>query len=161
MKRRKDLRTGIAALGILSLIAVGSVSATPTEAAWTEPEYAAGTAITAVSLEKPTIRTCQAGSVLGLLITSLSFSWTSTMPIERQQHYLNGTLGTVLPTITGPVNGVYTYSVSYNQGLLTLLLSLLTAEVQIEVRTGAGSWSSSTDHWEARKVLLGTACGPA
>ncbi|MGM7665485.1 hypothetical protein [Microbacterium sp. A93] len=159
MRQRRSVRMGVAAIGVLALITVGSVRSAPTEAAWTEPEYAKNNSITAATLPAPNITFCQAGSVLGLLITSISFRWTSTEPLAAQRHFLNDIPGTLTPTVSGPVNGVYTYSVTYSQALLETVLSLLASQVRISVATVAGTnWSSSRTNWVARKILLGTEC---
>lgn len=161
MKRRKDLRTGIAALGILSLIAVGSVSATPTEAAWTEPEYATAVRIDALDLTaKPRITSCTTTTkvvvLVGLVFDSVTIKWVSRAPLDVQRVYFGTKAGSLTPTLVGQSNGEYSYSVTYSEALLgSLLGNLLGSTTAITVKAEAGSWTSPEAKNRLRIELLG------
>lgn len=167
MKRRKDLRTGIAALGILSLIAVGSVSATPTEAAWTEPEYGKTNAITAATLVAPASATCIQRSVLLLGLQSVTLKWSSPqqgsqrVQIQRGSNTgtdIQGTAGSVISQ-TGNAGGAYQYQAVYDTtkllGLINLA-NLLGGSYTIRIYNGAGdAWVSPPKTFNLNVILLG------
>lgn len=160
MRWPRSVRGSIAAIGILAVLSVGAVSTSPTEAAWSKPEYAKSDTVSAASLSTPMVTNCTATgiNILGLgTITGISFTWQSTAPPAYQVHKLNNALGTAVPSVSGPdANGRYTYSVTYDQGLLTIVLGLLGSSVNIDVYTAAGNnWITPSTRWVASKSLLG------
>lgn len=163
MKRRKDLRTGIAALGILSLIAVGSVSATPTEAAWTEPEYGKTNAITAATLVAPTSATCNANNIILLGLQDFTVRWSSPqIDAQRVQITINGVTGTDTQEIkrTGSSNGVYQYQAKYSTAKLLSLVNLTTLlgdvyTIQISSGYPGSAWWSKPTSFNLTVALLG------
>lgn len=109
-----------AALGAVAVLALtAGVLAHPdlTRAAWTDPEYAAGT-LTATSINAPTISTCTGG----YFTTTATLGWTaptSGLAPARYRYVLGSVDTTVASTTTSATvtaaaaggNGTYTLSV--------------------------------------------------
>lgn len=167
MKGRKSLRTGIAALGVLSLIAVGSASATPTEAAWTEPEYTKTDAVTAATLVAPASATCEQRSVAIFGLQSVTLKWSSPqqgsqrVQIQRGSNIGTDTQGTAGSVIsqTGNAGGRYQYQAVYDTDKLLGLVNigtLLGGSYTIRIYNGAGdAWVSPPKSFTLNVILLG------
>lgn len=127
--RTRRTLAGLAGLALL----IGVAAAPPaqlTEAQFTDPEYASSSAFTAATLATPTITACTIqNNGLGVF-QSVTLTWTS--PYVAANVRLTATSGTTTGTVpaanitsSGPVGGLYTYTATLNQALLTSLVSNL------------------------------------
>ncbi|MCS3843899.1 hypothetical protein HDC95_002193 [Microbacterium sp. AK031] len=161
MTIRRSTRAGLAAVGILALLSVGTASTTPTEAAWTKPQYGAGGTISAVDLRTaPTITSCTLTTVaivpVGVILDTVTIKWKSTAPPMMQRVYFGTVLGTVTPTLEATSPGEYSYTVTYSKGLLeSLLTNLLGSTTVITVKAEGGTWASPAATKSLRVGLLG------
>jgi len=161
MMARTRMRAGSSIAALVMLLAVGAVNAAPTDAAWTEPEYASSGALNAIDLSAaPTITSCTTTTkvvvLVGLVFDTVTITWTSTAPLEMQRVYFGTQLGSLTPTLVSSTNGNHSYSVTYSEGLLESLLgNLLGSTTAIAVRAEGGSWSSPTATNRLRVELLG------
>lgn len=134
MSRGIRRRVTAAVLGFSVLIGVAAApSAGLTEAAWTDAELATSPA-SALTLSAPTITGCTIQNLsvigVGLVFQSVTLTWTSAYPLANVR--LTATSGANSGTVpsanissSGPVSGLYTYSATLNQALLTSLVTNL------------------------------------
>lgn len=149
MKSRSRARQALAALaaGALLLSAVLVAQPQPTTAAFTDNEYARGAA-TAGTLVTPTITSCTVQrAVLTLIFESVTITWTSPYPKEqvRLSATRSGTTHAIPSaqiSVSGPVNGLYTYSATLSNGLLAELLGNLFGST-----TTLTVWNVYPGHW--------------
>lgn len=125
----RRMLAGVAGLSVLAGLAI-LPSAEMTDAQFTDSEYAASTTFTAQSLVAPVITGCTvANNGLGIF-QSVTLTWTALYPLASVR--LTATSGTTTGTVasanitaSGAVGGVYSYSATLNQALLTSLVSNL------------------------------------
>lgn len=143
MKTPMRSRVLAGAVGLAVLVGVASSpSVQPTDAAFVDSEYAAGS-FTAARLATPVISSCSVTSLLGTF-TGFTITWTSPYLKVQQRLSINNVVvdnTNVAQSGTGP----YTYSATISSGLLnTLLGSLLgsTNAVKVESIYAGTSWVS-------------------
>lgn len=171
--RRRGLRTVTAVAGLAAVLAVGVVSPEATEAAWTDAEYAQGSAVTAGVLPAPSATACHATSVLLLGLQSVRLTWSASQPGGQQVRISRGTVtgtdvqgtpGSMI-TQTGKTGELFHYEAVYpTEKLLGLinLSDLLGGSYTIQIRNGfpGSSWTSAPTTYHLNVVLLslGTTC---
>ncbi|MGY1551868.1 hypothetical protein ACW5CM_08795 [Microbacterium sp. A588] len=167
MKRQRSVRVGVAAIGVLALLAVGSVRSAPTEAAWTEAEHAKSSAISAATLTAPANATCAPSSLPVLGLQSLTLTWSSPqIEAQRVQIQRGATVGTDIQgspasgiVRTGQQGGQYQYRATYDTSKLLGLVdltNLLGGSYTIRIYNGAGTdWISPARTFNMNVVLLG------
>lgn len=164
-RRRWPVAAGLL-VGLALTAAVPAPTAEPaplpgwTEAAWSDPEYASGGQVTAGAMPKPTITECTTQTrvvlLVGIVFKSVTLTWTSERDTGDQRVAFAGKTANVTPTRTGPVGGVYTYSATYEEGLLSSLIgNLLGSTTRITVETQSGNWVSPAATKDLRVELLG------
>lgn len=151
----------MAIVGVIALLACGTASSTPTEAAWQQEQFATAGDVSALNLAvKPRITSCTTKTkvvvLVGLVFDSVTLTWVSNAPLSMQRVYFGAQAGSLTPTLDGQSNGEYSYSVTYSQALLSSLLgNLLGATVPITVKAEAGTWASPEAQNRLRIELLG------
>lgn len=126
--RTRRMLAGLAGLSLLAGVAA-LPPAQVTEAQFTDPDFGSST-FTAQTLVTPVITGCTvANNGLGIF-QSVTITWTALYPLAsvRLTATSGTTTGTVAPaniTASGPVAGVYSYSATLSQALLTSLVSNL------------------------------------
>lgn len=163
MKRGMRRRVTAAVLGISVLVGVAAAPpASLTEAAWTDAESATAPA-SALTLSTPTITGCTIQNLsvigVGLVFQSVTLTWTSAYPLAnvRLTATSGANTGTVPPAniaSSGPVGGLYTYSATLNQALLTsLVTNLLGSTTTLTATNVMGSnWVSAG---ASRRLAIG------
>lgn len=166
MSRGMRRRVAAAVLGASVLVGVAAApSAGLTEAAWTDAERATAPA-SALTLSTPVITGCTVQNLnvigVGLVFQSVTLTWTSLYPLANTR--LTATSGTTTGTVpsanitaSGPVAGVYSYSATLNQALLTSLVSnLLGSTTTLTVTSVMGTnWASPGATRKLTIALLG------
>lgn len=149
MRARSTLRQVLVAVTSVALLLSAAVVAQPqpTTAAFTHDAYAQATVNTG-ELAAPTIMTCTTQHALvGLLFESVTITWTSPYPRDqvRLSATRSGTTHTIPNaqiTVSGPVNGLYTYSATLSRTLLENILGDLLGSI-----TTLTVWNAYLDHW--------------
>lgn len=168
MRRRRSARIGVAAVGVLALLAAGSLRSVPTEAAWSDAEYARSNAITSASLTAPTAVTCVPRSVVLIGLQSFTLTWSSPQQGAQQVQItknsnsgsdVQGTAGSAI-TQVGNANGTYQYAATYTTAKLLSLVNLgdlLGGTYTIRVYNGyaGSSWLSPPKTFQLNVALLG------
>lgn len=163
---RGRLRIAAASFGLSALLLAASAHPPLTDASWTDPEFDRAD-ITAATLTRPVITGCTTNAgVLGGW-SRLTLTWTSPLDTGAQTvNFGPGVLNTSSATRTGPVSGLYTYTLNYTSDLLGGILgSLLGANAIITVKNtypSGSSWSSTSAQWRFTTTLAGLfpACAP-
>ncbi|MDT0157476.1 hypothetical protein Q9R19_07570 [Microbacterium sp. ARD32] len=157
--RHRMLAAGVGVLCVTAAL-IGPAHPVPTEGAWASGQVAK-TAISAAQLTAPTITSCTVSTVsvlgIGLVFKDVTVKWKSPYETSNQRVYFGTALGTKAPTRTGPVEGVYTYSVTYDSDLLRSLVSnLLGSSTPIRVQAQYGAdWVSPAATKTLKIALLG------
>lgn len=132
--RKRRMLAGLAGVSALAGVAVlpfaQLTEAQFTEAQFIDADYASSTTFTASTLATSVITSCTvANNGLGVF-QSVTLTWTS--PYVAANVHLTATSGATTGTVpaasissSGPVGGLYTYSATLNQALLTSLVSNL------------------------------------
>jgi hypothetical protein len=127
------MRAGVVGLAVLVGVAVVP-SVGMTEARFTDTEHASSSTFAAQTLAAPVITGCTVQSLsvigIGLVFQSVTITWTSTLPpanvrLTATSGANTGTVPSANISASGPVGGVYTYSATLNQALLTSLVTNL------------------------------------
>ncbi|WP_226531461.1 hypothetical protein [Microbacterium paraoxydans] len=138
---RRRMLAGTVGVAVLVGIAL-SPPMEPTEARFTDSEYAAG-AFTAATLPTPVVTSCTVTSFLGTF-TGFTITWTSPA-VKLQQRFSINDVVVDNANVTQSGTGPYTYSSTISSGLLnTLLGSLLGSTNTVKVQTSypGTSWVS-------------------
>lgn len=158
--------TGIALLAAVAL----APTAQTTEASWADAEVGAAE-FTAATMPAPTVTSCAVQTVLGLQFRSVTITWTSAYGPEHNTLTVRPPGGTPVPVdannvaVSGPSNGVYSYTSVLTMGILQNLLgNLLGGQSVLSVveRYPDSSWTSPettrTLSVSALGGLLGNTC---
>lgn len=158
---------GAVGLSVLAGVAV-LPSVQLTEARFTDPDYASSTTFTAGALATPVITACTVtNNGLGIF-QSVTITWTS--PYVAANVRLTATSGSTTGTVpaanitaSGPVGGLYTYSSTLTQALLTSLVSNLlgsTTTLSVTNLLPGTNWVSqaATRRLTVGALGLGAAC---
>lgn len=160
---KRRLLAGIAGLAVLTAVAV-IPTAQLTEAQFTDTEYTGPATFTSTALVTPSITGCTIQNLsvigVGLVFQSVTLTWTSTYPSTNM--HLTATSGTTTGTVpagnisaSGPVSGVYSYSATLNQALLTSLVSNLLGSTTTLTLTSVLPGTSWVSPATTRKLTIG------
>ncbi|MGO1183282.1 hypothetical protein ACT3TB_09430 [Micrococcaceae sp. AOP34-BR2-30] len=142
--------------------AVVAAQPQPTTAAFTDDAYAQAT-VNAGELAAPTITSCTTRhALIGLVFQSVTITWTSPYPQEhvRLSATINGTAYPIAAgqiNVSGPVNGLYTYSATLSSALLESIIgNLLGSTTTLTVsNVYPDHWVSQTRSRQLDIALLG------
>jgi hypothetical protein len=144
------MRAGVRmlAVGAGLVLALGALSAAhPTEAAWTDAEYAT-TTVTSTILAAPAKGTCTAN------LASFTVRWTPSATTPAATGYtVTATDQTTGAVVAGPVALTPGTVSSYTSS--TLLGSVLVGTYNVNVVANYQNWTSAPITWPVTVVLLG------
>lgn len=159
---KRRMLAGVAGLAALTGVAV-LPSAQLTEAQFTDSEYTSAS-FQATTLVAPTITACTIQNLsvigIGLVFQSVTLTWTSTYPpadihLTATSGATTGTVPAANITSSGPVGGVYTYSATLSQALLTSLVSNLLGSTTTLAVTSVLPGTAWTSPGATRKLAIG------